>query len=321
MQSLPSTPKVSVIIASYEQTTMLATLLRSLAAQDYDGEWEVLVCDDGSHGDLLSTVRRASDCYGLDVRVIWQPDRGFRASRSRNNGLRCAQGDIAILVDADCCVLNPNFVSAHVSTHDGKRRINCGSRRRYRFRHQQWEALLGLDAPTLAGVLGRCASQSDRFLQGAAFRSDFPWTACWSCNLSIAPFSSVQFDEAFEGWGFEDLEFGLRLTYEHEYLLSHVRSIEVFHIEIGPRQPPPLRIPSGHEAIVQLLRNMLQVLSRYPHLRLTPIEASFRYFELDQHSCRWRHRETPVPGQTSAECVARARAWLDAHDSGFGGGH
>ena len=93
---LHATPRVSVVVCSYNGAATLGSCLDSLKKVDYL-DYEVIVVDDGSTDDTSQIVARFSG-----VRSIRQPNRGLSAAR--NAGLQAATGSIIAYTDADCVV-------------------------------------------------------------------------------------------------------------------------------------------------------------------------------------------------------------------------
>jgi GT2 family glycosyltransferase len=91
---LPQTPRVSVVVCSYNGGTTLDQCLQSLLALDYP-DYEVIIVDDGSTDDTRAILARYST-----VRAIHQPNRGL--SSARNVGLQAATGSIVAYTDSDC---------------------------------------------------------------------------------------------------------------------------------------------------------------------------------------------------------------------------
>ena len=71
-------PEVTVVVAHYAQPRQLAATWAALCAQTLPPA-EVVIADDGSP-DLPRTPRPPTPAGGPPVRVVTQPDRGFRAA-------------------------------------------------------------------------------------------------------------------------------------------------------------------------------------------------------------------------------------------------
>jgi glycosyltransferase involved in cell wall biosynthesis len=96
----PGLRRISLILATYERADALELLLRALADQDDDSDFEVVVADDGSGPEVAATVERWRE--RLDIRHVWQPNEGFRKTRVMNLGVLAASGDYLLFLDADC---------------------------------------------------------------------------------------------------------------------------------------------------------------------------------------------------------------------------
>ncbi len=96
----PYHPTVSVLIAAYNEETVIARTLTSLLASRYPVS-EFIVVDDGSLDGTAAEVERVAR---LDprVRLIRQPNGGKAAAL--NNGVVQARGDVIFTVDADTIV-------------------------------------------------------------------------------------------------------------------------------------------------------------------------------------------------------------------------
>lgn len=93
---LPRTPRVSVVVCTYNGGATLEQCLRSLQELDYP-DYEVIVVDDGSTdrtGEILDRFPA--------VQAIRQENRGLSAAR--NVGLYAATGEIVAYTDSDCFV-------------------------------------------------------------------------------------------------------------------------------------------------------------------------------------------------------------------------
>lgn len=92
---LPRSPKVSVVVASYQGAATLRACLASLRKLHYP-DYEVILVDDGSRDE---TARIATEFP--DVRYVPHAEnRGLSAAR--NTGIAAAQGELVAFTDADC---------------------------------------------------------------------------------------------------------------------------------------------------------------------------------------------------------------------------
>jgi GT2 family glycosyltransferase len=99
---LPSAPRVSVVVCTYNGGRTLEQCLTSLAAVDYP-DYEVLVVNDGSTDNTAELLGRFPN-----VRAIHQANRGL--SVARNVGLRAATGSVIAYTDDDCFV-DPDWLA------------------------------------------------------------------------------------------------------------------------------------------------------------------------------------------------------------------
>src|SRR5262249_53227725 len=99
---LPTTPRVSVVVCSYNGGRTLDQCLRSLLELDYP-DYEVILIDDGSTDDTRAIAARFPE-----VRAIHQANLGL--SEARNVGLRAATGAVVAYTDSDC-VVDPDWLT------------------------------------------------------------------------------------------------------------------------------------------------------------------------------------------------------------------
>lgn len=91
---LSRTPKVSVVVASYEGARTLRACLDSLEALSYP-DYEIILVDDGSTDGTAEIA-----ALYKTVRYVPQPHQGL--SVARNTGIASAQGAIIAFTDSDC---------------------------------------------------------------------------------------------------------------------------------------------------------------------------------------------------------------------------
>jgi glycosyltransferase involved in cell wall biosynthesis len=87
-------PTVSIVIPTRNRARYLEVALASLADQDFDAAYEVLVLDDGSIDDTAAVVERAGDRYIGQAHA-----RGLNAAR--NAGVRASRAPVIAFLDDD----------------------------------------------------------------------------------------------------------------------------------------------------------------------------------------------------------------------------
>ena len=94
----PFTPPVSVIVPAYNEGKVIIGTVASLLQQEYAGDLEVVIVDDGSTDDTLAIAR---DAFGDERRVtILTKPNGGKAS-ALNFGIARARHEIVVCLDAD----------------------------------------------------------------------------------------------------------------------------------------------------------------------------------------------------------------------------
>jgi O-antigen biosynthesis protein len=93
-RALPQTPRVSVVVCSYNGAKTLAACLDSLGRLNYPS-YEIILVDDGSTDNTAEIAARFPS-----VHYIWQENHGL--SYARNTGAAAATGEVLAYTDSDC---------------------------------------------------------------------------------------------------------------------------------------------------------------------------------------------------------------------------
>ena len=97
-------PALSILIAAYNEETLIGETLRSIAALDYPGALQIMVLDDGSTDGTAAAVRDSEALFagssGRDLLLVSEKQNRGKA-RVLNDGLTLAAHDLVVTIDAD----------------------------------------------------------------------------------------------------------------------------------------------------------------------------------------------------------------------------
>jgi glycosyltransferase involved in cell wall biosynthesis len=179
----------SIVIPTYNRKPILEKCLLALESQNYSGEYEVVVVDDGSIDGTVDWLREIKFSH---VQLFCQDHQG--PSAARNLGIEKAIGDIIIFIDSDLVVL-PGFLSAHEA------------------KLQQGRSDAGDDRFFTYGRVVNTANFEDPTSEPYKI-TDYSAAFFATGNVAIARHWLIEaglFDMGFQLYGWEDLELGVRL--------------------------------------------------------------------------------------------------------------
>lgn len=96
--------KYSLIIPVYNRPQEIQELLESVKKQNFKGNFEVIVVEDGSQISSREVVRSFEKDF--PVKYFYKPNSG--PGSSRNYGMKLSDADYFIILDSDC-ILPPNY--------------------------------------------------------------------------------------------------------------------------------------------------------------------------------------------------------------------
>lgn len=273
--------EISVIVPACDRVAILAEVLHRLSDQSYpEDRYEVIVVDDGSSANL---PRELGALLNDRIRILELEgaDGTFRAGQARQAGARAARFEALLFLDADVAV-DRDFLW-HVAYCHGldSRAVVLGYLSGYNLhdlghRHRLAdiagaERLTGDVLPVIPDrgrepALRECLDD----IHGLAE----PWRLLYTGNVSLSRSlldEAGGFSDDFRGWGFEDVDLGVRL---HEagalwicsrWALGYHLSDDVEALEGGaPRNP--FRDPSPKaERFAPALQNLETLERRHPH--------------------------------------------------------
>ena len=187
---------MSVIIPTYNNRRVLRQTIAALLAQDFPpGAYEVIIADDGSTDGTAEMVQAVRG----PVPVRYVPQRNRSRAAARNLGTRQARGRILMFLDSDLWAA-PVLLAEHYKHYaTASRRVGVKGR--------------SITHPDARGSLFMQVKEMgpDLTVQRTSDLSPFHVT---SRNLSVrrGDFEEAGgFDEAFGGYGWEDMELAMRL--------------------------------------------------------------------------------------------------------------
>jgi glycosyltransferase involved in cell wall biosynthesis len=286
---------ISVIVPTHNGAATLPRLLQSVRRSEIAGKLELIVCDDGSTEDIGDVLRKHG--RGLPIVLLRQERQGCRAAAARNLGIAASAGNVVVFVDDDV-VFGPSFLASHVETHAAAEH----PRLVFGFRHRVTAAPAFI--PELpSGVLNDHRIASLGFRGEALTRNPTPWYFAYTCNLSISRRCSSQlFDEAFVGWGNEDIDF----AYRHWRCGAEIvcnPDAAVVHVDQPWLSDPYLNARLGRPAdFTSAIVNTIRMMLKYPNddLLLSKLRGDLVGFSIVTDRC------VPDP---SASLVDEVIAW------------
>jgi glycosyltransferase involved in cell wall biosynthesis len=102
---------VSVILPLLDAAGTVGAQLEALAGQEYDGDWELIVCDHGSRDGTLGEVREWLPRLTRARLVELPPGIGRGPGRARNAAMAVAEGEFLAFCDGDDVVM-PGWLAA-----------------------------------------------------------------------------------------------------------------------------------------------------------------------------------------------------------------
>ena len=299
-------PSISLIVSTYNQAHFAPIVLESILSQDYCPLFEVLICDDGSDDGLpllLETLPRRRGRV-VDFVYIRQDHSGFRLSKLRNLGIKCARSPLLVFIDGDTWIA-PTFLRDHVSAHCDEKIIGCGIRSHLVFDDRR-------DSRAIAQMMCHRAPAGDEQRQQIEwFGSAHPWMACVGGNFSVKSGAEVLFDENFESWGSEDRDLSYRLFQIGRRPVPISNSHAIHLSRLSEYQP----LSDDHLRVEGMLFGKLYLRSKYPDGEMKPAFEMVRGCYLDTERDQW-HLGKKREDVTVDEILDKFRDWYQSRSIG-----
>jgi len=246
-----ATPRLSVLIPFLRDDP--SRLIAALAEVDGEGSELVLLDDGTDDGALTQNLTDLLAALPLPARLITLPTNEGR-SRGRNRLAQAARGRHLLFLDSDMLPDSPSFLS-------------------------DWLALIAAEDPAVAfgGFSLKQAPTEARFAVhramaarteclDAAARSLAPEKYVYTSNLLVRRdvFEAEAFDPAFTGWGWEDVEWAMRVA--RRWPVRHV-DVPATHMGLDDTAALAGKYEQSAANFARVVDRHFAVVSTYPSYR------------------------------------------------------
>jgi glycosyltransferase involved in cell wall biosynthesis len=197
-------PLLSVLVPVYNRdiAPLAHALLAEIRGQDMGHQVEVVFVDDGSSDRGLATGNRhAIESLGVSCLRLLELPRNLGRAGARNRLMAEAQGEWLLFLDADVMPDREDFLRAYLEHCRYDSAVVCGGISYAR-------CLESEPAYSFYLFYGRRVSVAP-----AATRNRCPWRWLFTANVMVRRdvATAVPFEERFQGYGYEDMEWGVRI--------------------------------------------------------------------------------------------------------------
>jgi chondroitin synthase len=283
-QESESPPGLSVIIPTFNRSKILDVTLACLVNQETKYPFEVIVADDGSKESIDLIIRQYEQL--LDIKYARQRDYGFQVSAVRNLGMRASKYEFLAFLDCDMAP-NPGWIDSYMQLLCQDDGIALVGPRKYvdtmpydpsEFRNNKKLIEQLPEVRTNNKVAGKNEGyisvdwRLDHFRKTEDLRlCDSPFRYFAGGNIAFAKRwlkAAGWFDEDFEHWGGEDLEFGYRL-FRHGCFFRVAWGSMAYH-----QEPPGKENETDREEGVKITDPIKNERIPYFYRKLQSLESS-----------------------------------------------
>ncbi|RZW41417.1 MAG: glycosyltransferase, partial [Flavobacteriaceae bacterium] len=109
-------PKISVIISTYNSEEWLEKVLWSYQAQTFK-DFEVVIADDGSKQPTFQLIEDLKPKLSYPIKHVWHEDKGFQKSQILNKAIVACKADYILMSDGDC-LARADFIDVHMNNRE-----------------------------------------------------------------------------------------------------------------------------------------------------------------------------------------------------------
>ncbi len=214
---------ISVIITTYNWPEVLESCINSLLDQ-HDKNFEIIIANDGSSITTHSLIEHLTKLSNIPIKHAYHEDNGFRAGTIRNKAVALSDGEYLVFIDGDCVVF-PHFISRHRQLAElgyfvpGNRILLSQAFTQTTLKNKiplHNQSIIFFIKLWLQRKINRITPFIYSPLSFLRYLNPIRWDKAMTCNLAMFKddFIAVNgFDEAYEGWGYEDSDLVIRLIH------------------------------------------------------------------------------------------------------------
>lgn len=217
---------VSLIVTTYNQPQRLALVLDSIKNLAVLPN-EVIIADDGSTDETRNLINKYQEDFPCKLIHVWQEDKGFRAAKVRNEGIKCSTCEYIIFIDGDM-LLNEFFIQDHLdrAVHgqflQGNRILLSEEETNNIIaikEHDEFAYKKAFEHKSYKNRRNSLFSSliyNFSYIDKKFFKKHSLIKGSKSCNISFYKDDAIRcglFDESYVGWGLEDSDFVARFLF------------------------------------------------------------------------------------------------------------
>jgi glycosyltransferase involved in cell wall biosynthesis len=238
-------PSISAVVATYNRADYLRICLACLSGQNYKGQWQIIVADDGSTDHTPEVISEARSKSGVpEIQHCWHEHQMYRRAFILNQASRMASADILIFLDSDC-IPAENLLATY-AVHSAPDAFYLGGV--YYLTQEITETALQNSSPFGPQAFWAGAAESRNLKQGSAQRNfkrywksrlylalGFRKPKIWggNCAVNHDVFEKINgYDENYAGYNKSDSDLRNRLikgAYRAVPLQTKARAYHLYH--------------------------------------------------------------------------------------------
>lgn len=211
--------KVSIIIPTYKRPKELEICIKAILGQQRPlNDTEIIVIDDSEQCEGSKIIEKLK---GGECEIIYKKNPKKGRAQARNEGIKHAKGDVIIFIGDDI-VVTPKWLQEHIDFHEKHKDINHAV-----VGHITWYPELQISR-YMRWLENGGPLLSFKGLQDGK-KTDMYHFYTGNVSLKRKLLEKEGFNEQFDVYGWEDIEFGNRLKERYNLVLWYAKNALAYH--------------------------------------------------------------------------------------------